>query len=362
MRANAPDTTATDDDRRARASARDPRGTGWARSWEWRAVTRLRLPPALAGLLLFSVLVLVYALAERLFGVVDSGPTRFAGPLSESQIGFTVGAAVAGYSLAAGAAIAAGNAVDVAKLRTGGALRGPPGPALRAGRVVGAIGLLAAFVFMFFADESAMDLLTGRHISSDGFFSVGVLLLAFWLASRASWFTLADLANVARTLGRGDPLDPLDSIELEPLGRMALRAAVLWAGAAALGSLSLVLTRGSLAELVALGFLLAVAAGSFWIPVRGVHANLRAAKRTELDRVRGEIRRDREAVAALGPDSAAAARRLPGLLAFEARVESAREWPFDASTLRRFGIILLLPLLSWLGGALVERAVDRLLD
>jgi hypothetical protein len=116
------------------------------------------------------------------------------------------------------------------------------------------------------------------------------------------------------------------------------------------------------AELVAIGFLLAVAAGSFWIPARGVHERLRAAKRAELARVRTEIRRDREALARLGPGADAAARRLPGLLAFEGRVEAVREWPFDAATLRRFGIVLLLPLASWLGGALVERAVDRLLD
>lgn len=323
------------------------------------------MPPAVSGLLLFAVLVSVYAVAEKLFGSsssVGSVPTRFAGPFNESQIGFAVGAGVAGYALAAGAAIAAGNAADVAMLRTAGALTRSPQPTLRAGRVVGAIGLAASVLFMFYADESAAELLTGHRFTSDGVFSVGVLLLAFWLASRASWFTLADLASVARAMARGQPLDPLDHAELQPLGRMALRAAVLWAGAAALGSVSLVLTEGSLAELVALGFLLAVATGSFWIPVRGVHANLRAAKRAELERVRREIRRDREAVAALGPDSTAAAGRLPGLLAFEARIEAAREWPFDAATLRRFGIVLLLPLLSWLGGALVERAVDHLLD
>ena len=38
------------------------------------------------------------------------------------------------------------------------------------------------------------------------------------------------------------------------------------------------------------------------------------------------------------------------------------KWPFAAATLRRFGIVLLLPLISWLGGALVERVVDAVLD
>jgi hypothetical protein len=325
-------------------------------------MARLRVPPTVSGLLLFMALLLVYALAEHLLGSIDPYPVSIAGSFTESEIGFAVGAAVAAYALAAGAAIAAGNAADVSLLRTVGALTASAEPTLCAGRVAGGVGLAAALVFMFYADEAAHDLLVGRSVTADGVLSLGVLLLAFWLATRASWFTLAELGAVARAMGRGQPLDPLDSAELEPLGRMALRAAVLWAGAAALGSLSLVLTSGSFVELLAIGFLLAVAVGCFWIPVRGVHANLRAAKRAELDRVRAEIRRDREAVADLGPEAAAAAQRLPGLLAFEARIEAAREWPFDAATLRRFGIVLLLPLLSWLGGALVERAVDSVLD
>ena len=49
------------------------------------------------------------------------------------------------------------------------------------------------------------------------------------------------------------------------------------------------------------------------------------------------------------------------LLAYEARIEGVGEWPFDPSTLRRFGFFLLIPLVSWIGGALVERLVDAAL-
>jgi hypothetical protein len=52
---------------------------------------------------------------------------------------------------------------------------------------------------------------------------------------------------------------------------------------------------------------------------------------------------------------------MPSLLAYEARIESVREWPFDTSTLRRFALFLLIPLASWIGGALVERVVDAAL-
>ena len=46
---------------------------------------------------------------------------------------------------------------------------------------------------------------------------------------------------------------------------------------------------------------------------------------------------------------------LADLVAYRGLVDAAREWPFDASTVRRFGLYMLIPLGSWLGGALVER-------
>jgi hypothetical protein len=38
------------------------------------------------------------------------------------------------------------------------------------------------------------------------------------------------------------------------------------------------------------------------------------------------------------------------------------EWPFDASTFRRFGLYLMIPLGSWMGAALVERLINGLLE
>ncbi len=54
--------------------------------------------------------------------------------------------------------------------------------------------------------------------------------------------------------------------------------------------------------------------------------------------------------------------RLTDLLAYRTQVESTPEWPFDSSTLLRFGIYLLIPVASMVGGALVERVVDMVLD
>ncbi len=334
----------------------------WARSIEWRMAERLPLPAWTAGALFTAILLGTYGVAELIAGPLDPDDVVILGPFTDTHIGYAIAATMAGYALAAGAAIAAGNATDLEDLRSSGALEHLAEPSLGGGRTAGVLGLVAGVAFMSSVDPPAREVILLERWSLDGGLSIVCVMAAFWLATRAAWFTLAELTAVARSAQAVRDLDPLDAERFEPLGRMALRASVLWAGAAALTSLSMVITSGSLAEVAACAFLVAVAVGSFVIPMRGVHENLRATKRSEISRVRQEIRRDRETVAALGPDAGEAAGRLPGLLAFEARMERAREWPFDALTLRRFGIVLLLPLASWLGGALVERIVDSVLD
>lgn len=85
------------------------------------------------------------------------------------------------------------------------------------------------------------------------------------------------------------------------------------------------------------------------LPCRGAHRVLRFAKRTELEEVRSQIAEARRTCEHT---------QLPGLLAWEARIEGASEWPIDAAALGRTGLFVLLPLASWVGSALVERLVD----
>jgi hypothetical protein len=52
---------------------------------------------------------------------------------------------------------------------------------------------------------------------------------------------------------------------------------------------------------------------------------------------------------------------LADLLAWEARLERVSTWPFDASLWLRFGLFVALGLGSWVGAALVERALGAAL-
>ncbi len=106
-----------------------------------------------------------------------------------------------------------------------------------------------------------------------------------------------------------------------------------------------------------------VAPIALFYPVRSLNSRIREAKRRELELVNEKVRRERARIfESDGPDADTASGKLPGLLAYKQFVESVSEWPIDTSTLLRFGLYLGLPIGSWLGGALVERLVDVVLD
>jgi hypothetical protein len=52
---------------------------------------------------------------------------------------------------------------------------------------------------------------------------------------------------------------------------------------------------------------------------------------------------------------------LQPLLAHRECLDGLSEWPFQVSTLARWSLYLLIPPLTWVGAALIEKAVDGFL-
>ena len=98
------------------------------------------------------------------------------------------------------------------------------------------------------------------------------------------------------------------------------------------------------------------------VPSWGVHQQIVAAKRAELARVQAAIAGNKAAL--VGSPLASEGRdfSVVELLTWRNEVAQIRVWPFDAAALGRFGLYLLIPVASWVGGALVERVVDTFLD
>lgn len=161
-------------------------------------------------------------------------------------------------------------------------------------------------------------------------------------------------ARLAHSLAEIDLLEPGP---VRVFARRGLRRALRWLVLASFASF-IVLDAGwdgppALVFLVIVGFALV----SFVLPLRGAHQRVRSEKEHALDALRQGIRNERERVAS-GEGSGG---RLADLLAYEERIANVSEWPIDGFTVLRLSFYLLLPMGSWLGGALVERLVSRLL-
>ncbi len=152
--------------------------------------------------------------------------------------------------------------------------------------------------------------------------------------------------------------DIFDTAKLRPVTKAAMRGSFSWVMGTTIGSLfflSSEIDRSTLLPFfigiggVAIMYLIA--------PLVGWHRVLLAEKERQLRDVRKVIDRCWARLKSAEDDDVALA-KIGGLLALEARIQAAREWPIDFSTIGRFAFYLAIPLVSWIGGALMERAVD----
>ncbi len=161
-------------------------------------------------------------------------------------------------------------------------------------------------------------------------------------------------------------VDLFDLRPLRPFTRVGLRVALFLLVVFALRLLVLAFEGqydadviGLITTVLLVGFALSIVA--LLLPVSGIHRGIRDAKEAELDRISAVLAGDERA---LEGSAVAMARTLRGteLLAYRKEVLSVADWPFDAPAILRFVFYLAIPILSWVGGALVERGLAVALD
>jgi hypothetical protein len=189
-----------------------------------------------------------------------------------------------------------------------------------------------------------------------------VNMVVGWLMARAVLEELR-LARIFSQAGESvTRIDLFDLAPLEPFARRGVESVLVWVVGASL--LSLIFAGEGWAS-DTLPFLVAAvlcpALVALALPLVGVHRSIRAAKRAELAHIHAMARSDRDLLlsGALGTPDAAA--RLPALLALRAQVQDVREWPVDLSTLARLLGFLAIGLASWVGAALVDVGIEKLL-
>ncbi|WOF75037.1 hypothetical protein QMT40_002699 [Parvibaculaceae bacterium PLY_AMNH_Bact1] len=187
--------------------------------------------------------------------------------------------------------------------------------------------------------------------------------LNFALIGKGVYLSVVEDRFHLKTRNASLKIDLFHPEQLGPFTRMALRRSLLWIVGS---SICLLLFLNEAVDPTALlPFVLAimvVASAALITPLIGIHRKISAEKKKELRTVRTSIVKLRDEVLhGTNPTIASnAAQRLTGLVAYEGRLERTSEWPIDLPTLGTFSFYLAIPVISWVGGALMERAIDFL--
>ncbi|HEX4534639.1 MAG TPA: hypothetical protein VH000_10440 [Rhizomicrobium sp.] len=215
-------------------------------------------------------------------------------------------------------------------------------------------------VVLGFASTAVIFLRDGAEIlrSAPGVFIwfLFVITAVVTLFTRGFELTRRASKDFRKRLDNDVRIDLLRIDALDVLGRSAARTALIWFTVCAVICLFFVGGNSSLSIIITL---VISAAMGLWIFIRGVHrvhALIKAAKRAELERVRREIDGARREL----HSSADAATRTQGLLAYEARIAAAPEWPFDQTTLVRLGASALILTVPWFGQAVAAAMVEHM--
>jgi len=347
----------------------EPTAAAQSPDWLVRPFERSRLAPAWLGLgvaFAYPVLVgLVHLLANAGWGPaeVPFGPARFAWTVAVN--GALFGVLLAGYAqlhlravsdvralaplLPGGEAEAERAAREVAELS----------PRARWGATIGgaagglAIATLDPTLRHFYGDVARSDprylLFVGQNVV---FGVLGTLLFA----------AEVHMSRAYARLGERVAVDLLDLSKLRVFARKGLRSVVIWVLVSTTFSMFWVLDSAGRANVVLPFLLLVLVVMALVAPTWGAHRSIAAAKEAELAQVAEAIRRERDRALVPGCDGAAQTGRLADWVAYQAFVRSIREWPFDLSIVSRSVLLIGLGAGSWLGGALVERLLDWLLD
>ena len=222
------------------------------------------------------------------------------------------------------------------------------GPATVAGIVVGL--LLAILLVPRRADIGPLD-----HPWTFAWFTAQMLVLGV-LFARGVALTRAGRSGAHLVIRDYLVIDLLRIDLLSVWGRSAARNALVWFAVSAAVCL-LFVDRTNM--LYTIGLLMACAAMGLWVFVGTmalVHRKIRTAKHAELKRLRKEI----ESLRHRAHIEVDAALKIQGLLALEARIAAAPEWPFDQSTAVRVGASALILTVPWFGQAIAGTVVERI--
>jgi len=178
----------------------------------------------------------------------------------------------------------------------------------------------------------------------------------YWAAG-CCYVVIVESLRLSRLSDTVESVDLLDLAPYQPLVRQGLiNALVLIGGVSVMSLLGVESRYGSVLAGFWISSILLAWAG-LMLPLRGIRRKIKEAKDQELDWCRQALIEQRDDLKTGDSQQT----NIAQVLAYRDMINDMRNWPFDNPTLARFGLYLLIPLGSWLGGAFVERGLDLFL-
>jgi hypothetical protein len=227
-----------------------------------------------------------------------------------------------------------------------------------------AIGLVAAIGMPFMTDDTPWnpstwppELWWHRILGI-----VSAVWTGFFFA--AVWDTATQVSRLADWI---QTVDLLDLGVWSPFVKQALLTVLLVVGGLSVQALRLYEPGERVVLAITFGACLPLAILGLWLPVRGANRRISQAKDVEIARIYERIQASRAALLDDAADDSAGSLggnlpdQMSGLVAYLRLIESVPEWPFQPSTLAQAALYLLIPIASWVGSALVESLLGRLI-
>jgi hypothetical protein len=181
------------------------------------------------------------------------------------------------------------------------------------------------------------------------------LFAGFWIGC----FIFAVLDSSERVSLLADRIKKVDLLDLSPLSpfvNQGLLTILLMIGFVSIYSLFL-LEPGQWPAVVILVILtIPLALLGLLLPVRGLHRQIHEAKQAELQWTREMISQSRTLLHNTSLELSSG--RMGDLEAYLRLIEDVPEWPFQSSTIVRVVFYLLIPIVSWFGGLLIEGMLE----
>jgi hypothetical protein len=212
-----------------------------------------------------------------------------------------------------------------------------------------ALGLIGSFLILQGQSDAR------AHAPAVLVWFVIAITLSAVLFARGAELTRKSSAAFEVTLRDELKIDLLRVDRLAVIGRSAARASLVWFVVSAVVCLFFVEDSIDLPSIAIMLICAAMGLAIFLRVILRVHHKIVEAKAVELEHLRCEIEQARQNLR----EDPLAATRAQGLLAYEARIAAAPEWPFDQTTLVRVGASTLIVTVPWFGQALASYMVDH---